>query len=137
MSTERRYDPKTVEPIGSDDANGGIFLGKLDHSSEALRKQPIIRVQEFTVPAAWRNLRQGEIVVFHSSQEPAGVLDTDTRIFSGITPRDFERSVRAAIVDDDVLPVLISLGQHALDALGKILLAVIDWSQDADQRVCL
>ena len=89
-------------------------------------------MQEFTVLAGCRDLLQRNVVVFDSTYEPLVLMDADARLFLRISLRDFEGSIRAAVVYDNVLPVLVSLGQDALDALGKILLAVIDGSQDGD-----
>src|SRR5262249_30064876 len=52
-----------------------------------------------------------------------------------IARRDLEAAVAAAIVDDDVLPVLVALAQDALDALGQIPLAVVDRRENRDERL--
>ena len=43
------------------------------------------------------------------------------------------RAVGAAIVDDDVVPVLIGLGANALDALRYVLDGVLHRGDDADE----
>src|SRR5207248_3061304 len=61
------------------------------------------------------------------------VMDADARIQPGIVVGDLTRAIAAAIVDDDILPVTIALGKHALDALGQVGLAVINRRDDTHQ----
>src|SRR5207253_1987094 len=47
---------------------------------------------------------------------------------------EIARPIRAAVIDDGEVPVLIRLGEDAFNALGEILRLVVDRSDDADER---
>jgi CRISPR/Cas system-associated endonuclease Cas3-HD len=47
---------------------------------------------------------------------------------------DFARAVIAAVVDENIFPVPISLMQHAFDALREKIVSVIERGDDADER---
>ena len=42
--------------------------------------------------------------------------------------------VGAGIIYDRIVPVFVGLRQHAIDALGQVLFAIIDGSNDRDER---
>jgi len=60
-------------------------------------------------------------------------VDADPGVPGRVLSRDVGCPIRTAVVDDDVVPMGISLGQHALDTFAKILFPVVDGSYDADE----
>ena len=62
-------------------------------------------------------------------------MDANPLVPPGIALRNLQGAVRAAIVDDDIFPGCIGLAEHTLNAFGKVLLAVIDRSDDTYKRL--
>jgi hypothetical protein len=52
-------------------------------------------------------------------------------VFVSILLRDFKRFVRAAIVDNRIIPIAIRLRQHALDAFAQVLCPIENRSDHA------
>ena len=65
-------------------------------------------------------------MVFTHAHQFKIVVDADTRVSLRIPLRYFRCPVGAAVVDDDIFPVLIGLGQYALNTLGQKFLAVVN-----------
>ena len=59
--------------------------------------------------------------------------DVDLRVLLGVLMRDRQRAIRAAIVDDRVVPMVVGLSQHALDASAQILCAIENRSDHAHE----
>jgi hypothetical protein len=76
-------------------------------------------MEEFAVLAGSRHLLQRNIVVLDSIYQPLVLMNTDPRFPFRVSLRNFETAIRAAVVDNDVFPVLISLGQDTVDALTR------------------
>jgi hypothetical protein len=68
------------------------------------------------------------------TNESLVVVDPDSRIFGRILPRNMERPVGTAVVDNSVVPVGVSLREHTLDALAQKALPVENWGHDANKR---
>src|SRR6266436_6310227 len=62
-------------------------------------------------------------------------MNAYARIPIRITLRNLKSAVRAAIVNDNIIPVLIALSKNALDAIGQEFLAIINGRNDADERL--
>ena len=54
-----------------------------------------------------------------------------TRKTGRILCSDFPRSIGAAIVYEDIFPILVRLAQNAFDALREVDSGVIEWRYDA------
>src|SRR5438445_12890856 len=51
-----------------------------------------------------------------------------------VTPNDLAGPVRRSVVDDDLFPMWVGLLQDAIHALGDIILMVIGWADDRQER---
>ena len=109
-------------------------VGDGDHSLEALRKERVVRVNDFAVLGRARKHAKRAVPVRDDGQELAALLQPYSRISLCVRADDLGCPVRAAVVDDDVLPRVVGLGEHALDALGEIPLAVVDRRHHPHQR---
>ena len=68
--------------------------------------------------------------------DEAGIGDNpNSSLRSSVFLGNLQRRIRAAVVDDDVFPVLIGLGQHAFNALDEVLRPVVHRGDNADQRL--
>ncbi len=88
----------------------------------------------FAISALRRNVPERVIPILDYWKKFAVAVNTDSWIFAGIRLGNFECRVFAAIVDNDVLKMRVSLTQNALDTLRKVFRPVVDRSNDADQR---
>jgi len=61
-------------------------------------------------------------------------MDSDAGLLSRLALRDLECPVRAAVVDNNILPELIGLSDNALNTLTKVFLPVVDGRHNANQR---
>ena len=62
------------------------------------------------------------------------VIDNrDTLILAGISLGNLARAVRAAIVDNDIFPIVVALAQNALDAGCQVFFSVVDRRDNADE----
>jgi hypothetical protein len=107
-------------------------LRHLNHPTQALWKQLIVGVQDLAVHGLRRCLSERDVMILYGADECVIGLYSDPRVLLGIALCDGQRPIRAAIVDDEIVPVRIRLREDALDALRKIFLAIVDWGQDAD-----
>lgn len=63
------------------------------------------------------------------------MFDADPfRKLIGILLRDSYGAIRAAIIDQDIVPVLVGLPEYALDAFCKIFFRVKEWGYKTDAR---
>ena len=61
------------------------------------------------------------------------MFDTDLfRELIGILLRDLSRAIRAAVIDQDVIPVLVALPEHALNAFWQIIFRIKEWGYETD-----
>ena len=61
------------------------------------------------------------------------MFDADLlRKLVGILLRDPCRAIRAAVIDQDIIPVLVGLQEDALDAFSKIFFRVKEWGYETD-----
>jgi hypothetical protein len=47
---------------------------------------------------------------------------------------DFDRSVRAAVIYENIFPVVVSLPEYTFDTLGQVVLGIVERSHNADER---
>ncbi len=84
--------------------------------------------------ATWRHEVERDVVIGDDRDEVLVVVNPDPRVLRRILPRDLQRPIGAAVVDDDVLVVLIRLIQNALDAFGQVVRPVVDGRQYGHER---
>jgi hypothetical protein len=92
-------------------------------------------MNNFTVFAFRGNLADGMIPVPHNRQQFFVVENADPGIFFRVQLGDLKGSIGAAIVQNDIFPVLIGLGQYAFNALRQMGFTVVNGSDDADKRL--
>ena len=97
-------------------------------------KNPVVGVHNLAVAARRRHPAERDVMVHLGVDESLVVEDSDSGILGRVGTRDLECRIRAAVVSDDVLEVGIGLGEHALDAFGKRLGAIVDRRDDTDER---
>src|SRR5262249_49017814 len=107
-----------------------MSFGQLNHSRQAIRCDPIICGYYFAVLAARRNCGDGDVMVANGIDKSRIRKDPHTGIAACIAIRDTEGAICTAVVDNDVLPVGVTLGENTLDTLSEESLAVIDWSHN-------
>ena len=73
------------------------------------------------------------VPVWHDFQKLFVVVDPDSSILVRIGLGDLQRTVRAAIIYDNVLPVLVCLSQYAFNAFGDMFGPVIYRGYYADE----
>jgi hypothetical protein len=119
----------TFQLICSDDTDGRIRLGNLYHAAYAIRKDPIVSLDNLAVFTIWRNARECKIVILHLCQKRLRMHQANLPgICASIALGDFYGSISAAIIDKNVFPVLIGLSQHAFNAICQELACVIERS---------
>ena len=111
-----------------------MFLGEADHPVQTFRQKAVVGSQRLAVRACRRGLPERDVVVLDRTDERLIANHANPAVASGVFASDLERAVRAAIVDECVVPVREGLGPHALDALTKVRLAVEHGSDHADKR---
>ena len=114
-----------------------VGFGELNHSGKTLGIEPVVGVNHFAVFTGRRHLLKSNIVVLHHANKRRIVVDADPGVPVGIFLSNWQRPIVAAVVNDDILPIGIGLRQNTFDALGQILLAVVDRRQDTNQRLVL
>src|ERR1700730_13611379 len=103
------------------------------HSLETLGIEPIVGKDHLAIFTGWGHLAESVVVIRYDAQECGVVVDADTRISRGVTMRDGQGFIGAAVVGNDVFPIAIVLRQDAFDALRKMLFAVVDGSNHTNQ----
>lgn len=73
------------------------------------------------------------MVIFNGTYKFSVRVETYAFVFFCVTLNNIRRVVGAAVIDDYIFPVLIGLGQDALNAFSEIFLAVIDRGNNTDQ----
>jgi len=126
-----------VPPLcrGVDQPRLGVRVERRDLHLELVRQPDVIRVEERDQLTA----RGGDCEVARRAV-PAVLTawvreqpDT-TGVRAGEPPRGVGAGVRRAVVDEQQLPVLVRLRDHALDRLGEVRLAVLEGDDDGDAR---
>ena len=133
---EREADQRYIgvlQPISTDDRDGRVRLRQGHHPLDTFREDPVVRLDHLAVAARRGDLPERDLVVLHGIDEDVVVMDSDPRVFRRIFLGDFPRGVRAAVVRDDVLEILVCLRENAFDALGERFGTVVDGSQDTDK----
>src|ERR1019366_4057485 len=59
----------------------------------------------------------------------------DSWVLFGVLAGDLCRAIGTAIIDDDIVPVLIRLGTDAIDAFRQVLSIVVHRRNNTDQRL--
>jgi hypothetical protein len=117
----------TFQLIRSDDTDGRIRLGNFYHAAYAIRKDPIVSLDNLAVFTIWRNARERKIVILHLCQKRLRMHQTNLLgICASIVLGDFYGSISAAIIDKNVFPVPIGLPQHTFNAICQELACVIE-----------
>jgi hypothetical protein len=117
----------TFQLIRSNDTDGRIRLGNFYHAAYAIRKDPIVSLDNLAVFTIWRNARECKIVILHLCQKRLRMHQANLPwICASIVQGDFYGSIGAAIIDKNVFPVLIGLSQHTFNAIGQELACVIE-----------
>jgi hypothetical protein len=127
-------DGVAAELVAADNADRRVGLGDFDHAVKALGKDKVVRGNDLAVPGGGRDQIEGDVVVLDDADEARIAVKADAIVARGVAQSDLQRSVGAAVVDNDVLEVLEGLPQNTLDALGQEGLAVVDGGKDTDQR---
>ena len=70
---------------------------------------------------------------FGPGSESRICIETDAGITEGISLRDLQGPVRAAVLQENILEFSIRLGQDALDALREVIRRVVERGYNADQ----
>src|SRR5262249_11525839 len=112
-----------------------ITFGGVDHLLDATRKEQVIREDELAILASRRNVAECIVMVWNHRQELLIAYNSNAPVLGSVSTRDRPGSVGAAVIYNRVVPIRIGLTQHALDACGKVLGAVIDRREDTDQRL--
>ena len=121
-----------VQPVGADDRHAGIVLGNAYHLFEALGQKHIVGCQWLAVLALGGNLSKRDIVILDHAHKDFVAVDPDPAIVGCVLPCNIESPVRAAIVNDGVVPTGVRLGEHTFDALAQIAFSIENWSHYAD-----
>ena len=91
-------------------------------------------MNDLAVFAFGRDLAHGVIPIWNQVEKVAVVMHPHARIRLRVFLGDFGSLVLALVVDDDVLEILVGLGQNAIDALAQVSLAVVDGRDHAHER---
>src|SRR6476620_480936 len=125
-------DPNIPQPVSAHDGDSGMRFSQLDHFRDAFGKYPVIGMHDLTIFALRGNLPKRNISVWVTSNKVHVIVDANTFVPFSIALCDFKRSICAAIVDDAVLPVLVSLCQYAVNTLAQVFLSVINGRKYTD-----
>jgi hypothetical protein len=117
-----------LQDIGYNNAYRLVFLGYGHHSLDAFGKNPVIRKDRFAILAGRRDLTKRRIVVGNYRQELLVVVNANPGVARGRPGLDFHRPVLAAVIGDDVFPILVGLRKR-YTMLDKIFLAVVHQRQ--------
>src|ERR1041384_6720348 len=97
-----------------------MLFSNAHHLFYASGVQPVVRENEFAVFGFRRNVANGVVVIFDDSKKLVIVDDANTRVLSRIFLSNRKGFVRAAIINDGVIPIEIRLPKNALDALREM-----------------
>src|ERR1700728_4686951 len=73
----RPHNLPSLQPIRSNDSNGGISLGDINHLFQALRKYPVVRKYNLSVLTGRRNPAQSTIEIRNCAHKLGIVFDSD------------------------------------------------------------
>src|SRR2546430_13415866 len=125
---------RSLQGISADDSDGWMFLGERNHFFQAFGKDPIVSEDNLAIPARRGNVTQCSVVVFEGSQESLVLTDSDTRIFLCKSSRDLSGAIRAAVINDGVIPVGVGLSENTFNAFLKVIRVVIHRGYNGYQR---
>jgi hypothetical protein len=123
----------TAQLVGANQSHRWIRFGKAHQPCDAFREQPVVGLNHLAVFAVGRNEAEGDIMILNDADEGFVRMNLDARILFCVVPGNVQRTVFAAIIDNNIFKVSAGLSQHALNAFGKKVLAVIDGRNHADQ----
>ena len=110
-----------IHRVGTDDPDRGMSLGEVDQLRHAFGIYPIVCRHEFAVLGVGGDRAERAIVVLDDTDELFRCSDSDLWVRLGILLCDRQRAIRAAVVDDRVVPIVVGLSQHALDTSAQVL----------------
>ena len=125
-----------LQAIGANDADGGVLLADGDHAFQAFGKDPIVGEDNLAILARCRDQAQTRVVIRNRPEKLMIVVDADPGVFRGILAGNAAGVVGAAVIDDEAIPILISLRQNALNTLGKMVGPVVNRNDNAYERLC-
>jgi len=108
-------------------------FGELKHFFDAFGEKKIVGANDFAILGFRGDETEGDIVILHHPDKLLVRVDPDAGILFGVIPGNFQGSILAAIINDDVFEPGISLPENTLDAFGQEVRAVINRSDHADQ----
>jgi hypothetical protein len=122
--------PQSVRSYNRD---GRVPLRDIDHPLQAFREERVVGMDDLAVFGFAGKQAQRVVPVRHDREEVAVLVEGDARVAVGVRTDDLGGPIRAAVVYDEVLPVVVCLREHALDALGQVALAVVDGCHHPDE----
>jgi hypothetical protein len=111
-----------------------MLFRDVDHSLDALREERVVGVDDLAVPRSTGDHAQSSVPVGYDGQKLSTLRQPYSCVAFGIRADDVGSAVSTAVVDDDVFPPVVGLGDHALNTIGQILLAVVDRRYDPYER---
>src|SRR5882724_3605189 len=124
----------SLQGVSAHDPNRWMLLGERNHFFQAFRKDPIVSEDNLAIPARRGNVTQCSVVILKGPQESLVLNDSDTRIFLCKSTRDLSGAIRAAVINDGVIPVGVGLSENTFNAFLKVLRVVIYRSHNGHQR---
>src|SRR5207244_10268616 len=125
---------RPLQGISADDPYGWMFLGERNHFFQAFGKDPIVSENNLAICAPRRNVTQCNVVVLQGTQESLVLSDADTWLFLRKSTRDLRGAIRAAVVNDSVIPVDVGLSKNTFNAFLKMIRVVIHRGYNGHQR---
>ena len=120
--------------VGADEPDSGMRLPEAHHPLQTLRQQPVVGRDELAPLRPRRDPARRDVVVGDDGDVLVVGVDPEALVAPRIGPEDLAGRVGAGIVDQDVFPPIVGLGQHALDAMGKVRFAIVDRRQNRHER---
>ena len=95
----------TFQLVRSDDTDGRIRLGNFYHAAYAIRKDPIVSLDNLAVFTIWRNARECKIVILRLCQKRLRMHQANLLgICASVVLSDFYGSISAAITRQERIP---------------------------------
>src|ERR1700678_1971638 len=124
------------EFIGAYNSNKRMLLGYLHHAADAIRENPVIRLDHLAIFAIRRNAGDGKVVILYLRQKRVRAHQSDLFGITGrVLLRNLARSVGAAVIHQNVFPIPVVLPQHTFDTLWQEFACVVERGNDTDQRL--
>src|SRR4029077_807429 len=93
------------QPVGADESDRFVPFESLHHHLQAVGKNVVVRLDDLAVAAGPGNLLQRSVVVPHLWKNARPPYQADSGVALRVLLGDFARSVRTAIVDEDVFEI--------------------------------